>query len=88
MDLNTLTSESPKIMAVIENIKNDPNFFNELKENPQEALNKIGVELNEEELGWIQKVESLSELGLGNLQELEANALGLFAKLKGFLGMK
>ncbi len=88
MDLNTITSESPKIMAVIENIKNDPNFLNELKENPQQALNKIGVELNEEELGWIQKVENLNELGLGNLQELETNAVGLFTKIKGFLGMK
>ncbi|CEG58679.1 hypothetical protein [Legionella fallonii] len=88
MDLNTLTSQSPKIMTVIENIKNDPNFFNELKANPQEALNKIGVELNEEELGWIQKIESLSQLGVGNLQELEEEAVGMLAKIKGLLGMK
>ncbi|MGL5741735.1 MAG: hypothetical protein ACRCXC_03875 [Legionella sp.] len=49
MDLQSLTNESPKIMAVIENIKSDPNFLSELKENPQQALSKIGVELNEEE---------------------------------------
>lgn len=51
MDFSTLTNQSPKIMAVMDAIKNDPNFLNELKEDPQQALNKIGIELNEEEMG-------------------------------------
>ena len=55
MDLSTLTNQSPKVMAVVEAIKNDPNFFSELKDNPQQALSKIGVELSEEEMGLVQK---------------------------------
>jgi len=80
MDFNTLAGQSPKIMAVMESIKNDPNFLSELKENPEEALNKIGVELNEEELRIVQKLGSLSELG----SEVE----GLFNKIKVFFGFK
>ena len=75
MDLNTLISQSPKVMTVIETIKNDPNFLSELKTNPQEALNKIGIELNEKELAMVQKIGSLSELG----EEAE----GMFNKIKG-----
>ncbi|MCW8407979.1 hypothetical protein OQJ13_03210 [Legionella sp. PATHC035] len=80
MDFSTLTSQSPKVMAVMEAIKNDPNFFSELKDDPQQALSKIGVELNEEEMGIVQK--------LGDLRELEAEAEGFFAKIKGFFGFK
>ncbi|MGC1181411.1 hypothetical protein [Legionella sp.] len=80
MDLNTLASQSPKIMTVIESIKNDPNFLNELKANPQEALSKIGIELNEEELGIVQK--------LGSLSELEEEVEGIFGQIKGFFGIK
>ncbi|VEB38554.1 hypothetical protein [Legionella cherrii] len=80
MDFSTLTSQSPKVMAVMEAIKNDPNFFSELKDDPQQALSKIGVELNEEELGIVQK--------LGDLRELEAEAEGFFAKIKGLFGFK
>jgi hypothetical protein len=80
MDLNTLASQSPKILTVMESIKNDPNFLSELKENPQEALNKIGVELNEDELGIVQKLSSLSEL--------EGEIEGIFSKIKGFFGFK
>lgn len=75
MDLNNLMSQSPKVMSVIEAIKNDPNFLAELKASPQEALSKIGVELNEEELGMVQKLESF-----------EVEAEGLFNKAKGFFG--
>lgn len=80
MDWSTLTNQSPKIMAVMDAIKNDPNFFSELKEDPQQALSKIGVELNEEEMGIVQK--------LGDLRELEAEAEGFFAKIKGLFGFK
>ncbi len=80
MDFSTLTSQSPKIMAVMDAIKNDPNFLNELKEDPQQALNKIGIELNEEEMGVVQK--------LSDLRELQAEAEGFFAKVKGFFGFK
>jgi hypothetical protein len=80
MDIYTLSSQSEKIMTVVQSIKNDPNFLNELKENPQEALSKIGVELNEEELGLVQK--------LGSLNELEEEVEGIFNKIKGFFGFK
>ncbi|MCW8471618.1 hypothetical protein OQJ19_13325 [Fluoribacter gormanii] len=80
MDFSTLTSQSPKVMAVMEALKNDPNFLNELKEDPQQALGKIGIELNEEEMGMVQK--------LSELRELEAEAEGFFAKVKGFFGFK
>ncbi|KTD68873.1 MULTISPECIES: hypothetical protein [Legionella] len=80
MDLSTLTNQSPKVMAVVEAIKNDPNFFSELKDNPQQALSKIGVELSEEEMGLVQK--------LGDLKELEAEAESFFAKIKGLFGFK
>ncbi|STY29765.1 Uncharacterised protein [Legionella wadsworthii] len=80
MDWNTLASQSPKIMAVMEAIKNDPAFLNELKEDPQQALSKIGVQLNEEEMAIVQK--------LGELNELKADALGLFAKIKSVFGFK
>lgn len=80
MDLSTLAGQSEKMMTVVEAIKNNPNFLNELKENPQEALNKIGVELTEEELSIVQK--------MGNLYELQEEALGFFGKIKGFLGFK
>lgn len=78
MDLNSLMNQSPKIMTVIENIKNDPNFLSELKANPQETLSKIGVELNEEELSLVQKIESL--------EELKAEAEGFFNKIKELFG--
>lgn len=77
MDLNNLMSQSPKVMSVLEAIKNDPNFLDELKASPQEALNKIGVELNEEELSMVQKLESFEE-----------EAEGLFDKVKGLFGFK
>ncbi|KTC88623.1 hypothetical protein OQJ25_00705 [Fluoribacter dumoffii] len=80
MDMNAFTNQSPKIIAVIEAIKNDPEFFNELKTDPQQALSKIGVELNEEEMGIVQKISTLREL------ELEAE--GFYAKIKGFFGFK
>ncbi|CAM2798126.1 Uncharacterised protein [Legionella steigerwaltii] len=80
MDLNTLANQSPKVMAVIEAIKNDPNFFSELKDDPQQALSKIGIELNEEEMGIVQK--------FGDLKELETEAEGFFAKIKGLFGLK
>ncbi|MFJ1268714.1 hypothetical protein ACD661_09130 [Legionella lytica] len=75
MDLNSLMSQSPKVMTVIEAIKNDPNFLEELKASPQEALSKIGVELNEEELGLMQKLESFEE-----------EAEGFFNQIKGLFG--
>ena len=77
MDLNTLMNQSPKIMTVIETVKNDPNFLNELKANPQEALAKIGVELDEEELSMVQKLGSFEE-----------EAEGIFSKVKDFFGFK
>lgn len=80
MDINTLASQSPQILSVINAIKNDPNLLSEIKENPQAALSKIGVELNEEELSMIQKLESLSELK----DEIE----GIFSKIKGLFGFK
>lgn len=80
MDLSTLTGQSEKVMTVIEHLKNDPNFLNEFKENPQEALNKIGVELNEEELSIVQKLEHFSEL--------KGEVLGIFDKIKSILGFK
>ena len=77
MDFNSLMNESPKIMTVVAAIKNDPDFLNELKTNPQEALSKIGVELNEEELNTVQR-----------LGGFEAQAEGLFNTVKGLFGMK
>lgn len=77
MDMGVLTGQSAKIMKVIEAIKHDPDLLNQLKEHPQEALNKIGIELNEEELGIVQKLE--------NLNELKEGAQGLFEKIKEFL---
>lgn len=80
MDLSTLANQSPKIMAVVDAVKNDPNFFAELQANPQEALTSRGIELNEEELVIIQKLSAMSEVK----EEIE----GVFNKLKGFLGFK
>lgn len=76
MDLNSLMSESPKVMAIMNAIKNDPNLLEEIKANPQEAMSKIGVELNEEELGMVQK--------LGGLSELKGEVEGLFTTIKGW----
>ena len=78
MDIKSLASESPKIMSVMEAIKNDPNFLEELKLNPHEALNKIGVELNEQELNIVQKLESL--------REFEGEFESIIGKIKKFFG--
>lgn len=80
MDLSSFSGKSEQVMTVIETIKNDPNFFNEFKENPQQALSKIGVELNEEELAMLSKLE--------NLRDLEQGAEGIFEKIKGLFGFK
>lgn len=80
MDPNSLGQYSPKVMTVIETIRNDPDFLNEFKANPQEALNKIGVELNEDELAMLQKVESFRELGV--------EVTGIIDKVKNFFGIK
>jgi hypothetical protein len=80
MDINTFTNQSEKIMTVVQTIKNDPNFLNELKADPQEALSKVGIELNEEELDIVQKI--------GSLSELKEEAEGIFSKVKGFFGFK
>ncbi|WP_058534192.1 hypothetical protein [Legionella saoudiensis] len=77
MDFNHLMSQSPKVLTVLEAIKNDPNFLEELKASPQEALSKIGVELDEEELSLVQKLESFEE-----------EAEGFFNKIKGLFGFK
>ncbi|MDR3502281.1 MAG: hypothetical protein P4L79_06825 [Legionella sp.] len=84
MDLNNLMSQSPKVVTVVEAIKNDPNFLEELKASPQEALSKIGVELNEEELSMVQKLESFEE----ELKGFEQEAEGFFDKIKGLFGFK
>lgn len=78
MDINTLMNQSPQVMTVIENIKNDPNFLSELKANPQETLSKLGIELNEQELGFVQK--------LGGFSEIEEEAEAFFTKVKGLFG--
>lgn len=80
MDLSALSGQSEKVMAVIESIKNEPNLLSELIENPQETLSKPGIELNEEELGLVQK--------LGSMTELEGEAEGIFGKVKGLFGFK
>jgi hypothetical protein len=80
MDLSTLTSQSPKIMAVMEAVKNNPNFFSELKEDPQQALKKIGLELNEEEMGILQKIS--------DLQTLKEETGSIITKIKGIFGFK
>jgi hypothetical protein len=79
MDLSTLTGHSEKIMKIIESIKSDPNLLNELKEHPQETLNKMGIELNEEELAIVHK--------LGTLNELKDEAISFLSKIKEFLGL-
>lgn len=80
MDLTTLSGQSAKIKIVIETIKNDPNFLSELKESPKEALSKIGLELNEEEIDILQKLE--------HIKELEEEAVGIFNRVKGLFGFK
>lgn len=80
MDLGALGGQSEKVLAVVESIKNDPNFLSEFKANPQEALSKIGIELNEQEMGMLQK--------LGHLSEFEEEAMGVFSKIKGLFGFK
>ena len=80
MDLNTLAGQSKQVITVIQSLKNDPNFLNEFKENPQEALKKIGVELNEEELSFVQKLESLNEI--------KREFTGVFDKIKAIFGFK
>ncbi|CDZ77026.1 hypothetical protein BN59_01305 [Legionella massiliensis] len=75
MDLKTLAGQSPQILAVVEAIRSDPSFLNELKTNPQEALSKKGLQLDEEELGIVQK-----------LGEFEAEAENIFNKVKGLFG--
>jgi hypothetical protein len=75
MDLSQITAESEKIKTVIDTIKNDPNLLNEFKENPQEVLGRIGVELNENQLSLVTK-----------LVGYEVEAEGVFGKIKDFLG--
>ncbi len=72
MDLGVLGGQSEKVLAVVESIKSDPNFLGDFKATPQEAVSKIGVELNEEEMGMLQK--------LGNFSELEDEAMGYLVK--------
>lgn len=78
MDINSLLNQSPKFMTIMENIKKDPNFLSELRDNPQDALNKIGVELNDDEWGILNK--------LGNLKEIEEEAEGVLNKVKSLFG--
>ncbi|WP_242602388.1 hypothetical protein [Legionella rowbothamii] len=52
-------------------------LLDDLKASPQEALSKIGVELNEEELTMVQQLEGFEE-----------EAEGIFNKIKGLFGFK
>lgn len=80
MDLSSLTNHSPDVLKVVQALKNDPNFVAAFKENPEEALQQINVTLTEEELATLQKISSFRELG--------GEVVGIWEKIKGFLGIK
>ena len=80
MDFNTLSNQSPRVLAVIEAFRTNPEFLNEFQTDPEAALSKIGVTLDESELAYVQKYQSYREVG--------GQVLGIFEKIKEFFGFK